>query len=56
MIFFKQDRDLLDEGRVKFYVGDGWKGWEAGAPYDAIHVGAAATTIPENLALQLKVN
>ena len=29
--------------------GDGWQGHSALAPYDAIHVGAAAETIPDAL-------
>lgn len=36
-------------------TGDGWKGWAEKGPYDAIHVGAAAETIPEDLVSQLKV-
>jgi len=28
-------------------VGDGRKGYPDGGPYDAIHVGAAAATIPD---------
>lgn len=34
-------------------MGDGWKGWPASAPYDAIHVGAAAARVPEPLIDQL---
>ncbi len=33
--------------------GDGRWGYAAGAPYDAIHVGAAAATVPEALLEQL---
>lgn len=36
-------------------TGDGWKGWAEKGPFDAIHVGAAAETIPEDLVSQLKV-
>ena len=38
---------LLETGRVKFLVGDGRKGYEPDAPFDAIHVGAAAPKIPQ---------
>ena len=38
---------------IKF--GDGWKGDPENAPFDAIHVGAAAETLPEELLRQLKV-
>ncbi|OXB72415.1 UNVERIFIED_CONTAM: hypothetical protein H355_005474 [Colinus virginianus] len=33
---------------------DGWEGYPAAAPYDAIHVGAAAAAIPRRLVQQLK--
>ena len=35
-------------------VGDGRDGWPADAPYDAIHVGAAAEKLPTKLIDQLK--
>ncbi|MFP5325991.1 MAG: protein-L-isoaspartate O-methyltransferase family protein, partial [Acidimicrobiia bacterium] len=35
------------------YVGDGWKGYEDKAPYDAIVVSAAASEVPEALTRQL---
>lgn len=38
----EEGRKMLDGGQVKFVTGDGRKGWEDAAPYDAIHVGAAA--------------
>ncbi|CAN0571359.1 unnamed protein product, partial [Laminaria digitata] len=41
--------------RFRLQTGDGWKGWAEHGPYDAIHVGAAAETIPEELVGQLKV-
>jgi len=47
-------RQMLESGQVKFVVGDGRKGWEDGAPYDAIHVGAAAAEHHEALTRQLK--
>ncbi|XP_047013378.2 l-isoaspartyl protein carboxyl methyltransferase, like isoform X1 [Ictalurus punctatus] len=46
--------ELLTSGRVKLVVGDGRLGFPDGAPYDAIHVGAAAPTIPKALLDQLK--
>ncbi|EJD00174.1 protein-L-isoaspartate O-methyltransferase [Fomitiporia mediterranea MF3/22] len=44
----------LESGEVEMVVGDGRKGWPAAAPYDAIHVGAAAPEIPKELIDQLK--
>ena len=38
---------------VTVEVGDGWKGLPAFAPYDAIVVSAAATTVPPDLSAQL---
>ncbi|KAI1485917.1 protein-L-isoaspartate O-methyltransferase [Biscogniauxia mediterranea] len=54
-------RALLDEGRVRFRVGDGRRGWvepdegqgEEGG-WDAIHVGAAAAEMHEELMGQLR--
>lgn len=48
------DPGLISSGRVKFVVGDGRLGYAEGAPYDAIHVGAAAATVPKALLEQLK--
>ncbi|CAL0306773.1 unnamed protein product [Lupinus luteus] len=45
---------LLKDGSFSVYVGDGREGWPEFAPYDAIHVGAAASEIPEPLIDQLK--
>ncbi|XP_014296761.1 protein-L-isoaspartate(D-aspartate) O-methyltransferase [Microplitis demolitor] len=45
--------ELLESGRVKLFVGDGREGYPAGAPYDAIHVGAAAKETPHALIDQL---
>jgi len=50
----KEGRELLDSGTVKFVKGDGRKGWPEGAPYDAIHVGAAAAEHHKDLVDQLK--
>jgi protein-L-isoaspartate(D-aspartate) O-methyltransferase len=43
----KHHAELLDDGRVMFLTRDGRLGYPAGAPYDVIHVGAAATAIPK---------
>jgi len=40
---------------VQASLGDGWQGLPAAAPFDAIHVGAAATSVPHALLTQLKV-
>ncbi|XP_035242241.1 l-isoaspartyl protein carboxyl methyltransferase, like isoform X1 [Anguilla anguilla] len=48
------DPELLTSGRIKIVVGDGRLGFPDGAPYDAIHVGAAAPTLPKALLAQLK--
>ncbi|XP_055961231.1 protein-L-isoaspartate O-methyltransferase 1-like isoform X2 [Mercurialis annua] len=45
---------LLKEGFLSMHVGDGRQGWPEFAPYDAIHVGAAAPEIPQALLDQLK--
>jgi len=42
-------------GNLKIFRGDGTKGWEQAAPYDRIHVAAAAESIPEALKDQLAV-
>lgn len=46
--------ELIKDKRIELIVGDGRKGYELGAPYDAIHVGAAAPNLPEALLDQLK--
>nr|ACL14903.1 L-isoaspartyl methyltransferase 2 TIS II alpha-psi [Arabidopsis thaliana] len=45
---------FLKKGSLSLHVGDGRKGWQEFAPYDAIHVGAAASEIPQPLLDQLK--
>lgn len=45
---------LLKEGSLSIHVADGRLGWPELAPYDAIHVGAAAPEIPRPLIEQLK--
>ncbi|KAF1923556.1 protein-L-isoaspartate O-methyltransferase, partial [Didymella exigua CBS 183.55] len=47
-------REMLESGRVNFVLGDGREGWAEGAPYDAIHVGAAAAEHHAALTAQLK--
>ncbi|KAF2459492.1 protein-L-isoaspartate O-methyltransferas-like protein [Lineolata rhizophorae] len=49
-----EGRELLESGVVKFVKGDGRKGWSEDAPYDAIHVGAAAAEHHVDLVDQLK--
>ncbi|XP_052275370.1 protein-L-isoaspartate(D-aspartate) O-methyltransferase-like isoform X1 [Dreissena polymorpha] len=45
---------LLGTGQLTLITGDGRQGYEPEAPYDAIHVGAAAPTLPQALIDQLK--
>ena len=51
----KSDSDLFESGTVDLKVKDGWQGFPDIAPFDAIHVGAAANTFPPALMMQLKV-
>ncbi|XP_023335439.1 protein-L-isoaspartate(D-aspartate) O-methyltransferase [Eurytemora carolleeae] len=44
---------LLTNGQLQLVVGDGRQGYSSGGPYDAIHVGAAAPTLPQHLVDQL---
>ena len=43
----------LSDGKIKIVTGDGRLGWPEHAPYDVIHVGAAAIKVPEALLKQL---
>ncbi|KDQ58406.1 hypothetical protein JAAARDRAFT_34195 [Jaapia argillacea MUCL 33604] len=43
----------LENGEIEFITGDGRLGHPEGGPYDAIHVGAAAPTLPKALVTQL---
>ena len=43
----------MSEGRLSLHTGDGRNGYPPNAPYDAIHVGAAAPTTPAALIEQL---
>ncbi|KAG7670491.1 hypothetical protein KSW81_003054 [Nannochloris sp. 'desiccata'] len=47
-------KKLLKSGILKLVTGDGWEGMPSEAPFDAIHVGAAAANIPTALVDQLK--
>jgi len=51
----RADGDLLADGVVDLSLRDGWKGLPEHAPFDAIHVGAAASTLPKILCNQLSV-
>ena len=44
---------LLQSGRIELVVGDGRLGYPEKAPYNAIHVGAAAKEMPQALIEQL---
>jgi protein-L-isoaspartate(D-aspartate) O-methyltransferase len=46
-------RAWLAAGQVQVHCADGRAGWPAGAPYNAIHVGAASPAIPPALLAQL---
>nr|XP_033807171.1 protein-L-isoaspartate(D-aspartate) O-methyltransferase-like isoform X2 [Geotrypetes seraphini] len=50
----QDDPTLLTSGRLKLLVGDGRQGYPGEAPYDAIHVGAAAAKVPQALLDELK--
>ncbi len=39
---------------ITYLVADGWRGYEPNAPYDVIHVAAAATEVPGDLVQQLR--
>ncbi|MCO5605743.1 hypothetical protein L7F22_059927 [Adiantum nelumboides] len=45
---------LLESGKLSIHASDGKLGYPDGAPYDAIHVGAAAAVVPKALMAQLK--
>eukprot|EP00117_Sycon_ciliatum_P018314 scpid72333/ scgid16974/ Protein-L-isoaspartate(D-aspartate) O-methyltransferase; L-isoaspartyl protein carboxyl methyltransferase; Protein L-isoaspartyl/D-aspartyl methyltransferase; Protein-beta-aspartate methyltransferase len=49
-----EERQYLEDGRMKLVVGDGRQGFADAAPFDAIHVGAAAAEVPKALLEQLK--
>lgn len=45
---------MVDGGAIQIITGDGRKGYNAEAPYDVIHVGAASPKMPQALIEQLK--
>jgi protein-L-isoaspartate(D-aspartate) O-methyltransferase len=51
-----EDKDLFDDGIVEVSLRDGWVGLPEEAPFDAIHVGAAAESMPYQLLQQLKLD
>lgn len=51
----KSHKTELDSGDITMVVGDGRKGYESEAPFDVIHVGAAAPKLPQDLVDQLAV-
>lgn len=52
----KNHADLLDSGRIVISVGDGRLGYPEYAPFNAIHVGASAPTLPQAVCLNIKNN
>ncbi|KAK5699933.1 hypothetical protein LTR97_006067 [Elasticomyces elasticus] len=49
-----EGRDLMNSGGIRYVKADGRLGWPQDAPYDAIHVGAAAAGFHQALIDQLK--
>ena len=49
----KNNKELLDNKKVILICGDGRKGCPEYGPYDCIHVGAAASEMPQELINQL---
>lgn len=45
---------LMELHNVAMKHGDGWEGWQAKAPFDAIMVTAAPSEVPTDLLMQLK--
>ncbi|KAF2862242.1 protein-L-isoaspartate O-methyltransferase [Piedraia hortae CBS 480.64] len=50
----EEGRELLESGTMRFVKADGRFGWKEDGPYDAIHVGAAASEFHQELIDQLK--
>ncbi|KAJ5971124.1 Protein-L-isoaspartate(D-aspartate) O-methyltransferase [Penicillium vulpinum] len=50
----KKGTEFQTSTTVKFITGDGRLGWKESAPYDAIHVGAAADKLHQTLVDQLR--
>ena len=51
----KNHSEELETGKIKIVIGDGREGYLENAPYDVIHVGAAASEVPKALIEQLAV-
>ena len=49
----KNNKNLIDDGKLILVKGDGRKGFKSYAPYHVIHAGAAVETIPKELTDQL---
>ena len=49
----KNNKYLLNSGKIVLVKGDGRKGYQRYAPYHVIHAGAAVETIPKELYDQL---
>lgn len=58
MLKSERGKEMLKDGRVSFVLGDGRKGWTQGEDgdkgWDAIHVGAAAVELHQELVDQLR--
>ncbi|KAF9985086.1 hypothetical protein BGZ65_011758 [Modicella reniformis] len=50
----KDHPEYIHEGRVVYHTADGRVGYPPNAPYDCIHVGAAADSMHQELVKQLK--
>lgn len=50
----KNNGNLLKTGRIHFICEDGRHGFEPGAPYDIIHVGASSEEVPVDLIEQAR--
>ena len=51
----KSHEDLLSSGKIKLVIGDGRQGYAQAGPYHAIHVGAAAPTLPQAVSSKLLI-
>ena len=47
--------NILNREKIKIITGDGREGYSDWAPYDVIHVGAAAPEVPKSLIQQLSI-
>lgn len=55
MLYDLDNDDNTASPIVQLETANGWNGHPAEAPFDGIHVGAAAATFPKLLAMQLKL-